>query len=861
MKKNSRFERDIYAAIVEICDTYKDNVLFRFAGKDFSFGDTFEKIISRAVFLQQQGISKGDIVGILSANSPAWCSTLLAIISIGAIALPLDTNLSKKQHEEMLIKAGATAIYTGDGFQGAYPVRSFDIDAVERIKNNAGLSAVGCSPDDIGVLIFTSRTTGTPKIVTLSHRNLLHIAYNCTDLEAYTSNDQTLAILPLFHVYALESTFLAPFVTGSMIVLLNSLKGPDIMQAMADNDITIFPAAPIMWELFFDGIAGKVKAESEKKYTFFMFMVNHAPLLRKSGLGFLLNNAFAPVHDLFGHSLRFFISGGAPLKRAYFNYYKNMGFHIMEGYGLSETTGPIAIPYYKNAEAGSVGPPIPGNEVKIKDINEDGIGEIWFRGFAVSPGYFKNDEENRTSFDDEGFFNTGDLGRVDHGGNIHITGRLKNVIVLDSGKNVYPEEMEFFYRRSEKISDIAIFERKINDRTMVYAVVVPLKKNKNSYQEIKAEIEFLNRGLPDYRRVKNFSISFDALPENSTRKVMYHEVIKLLEEGNYQTGTDDRVVLKDILRGSNPREKRIVELLRKKLKADLLFANNTPSDFNIDSLGTIDLIVFLEQNLTVVIDARAFIKKETMGDILAYLSSLKEGEGSSLDRIILNGKIGIKPNKIFNPFHHVLLGLAKVISKIFWKLTVVNPDRLNLHNNILVSNHQSYLDMVWIAFSIPGKQRKQIYVTGKRKRAFLRFIFPILPVIYVDSSNGIAVLKAGADILRQGKTLIIFPEGTRTADGNLGDFMSGAAYLAKNLNKDIIPVSVDGGYKIWPRHHKFPTFITDQKGYLTVGEIIKPADYDSVASLNAALFRAVAAGLVRDKANDPDPKDPALVAL
>lgn len=847
MGKNSRFERDLYTATVQICDEFKDHVLFRVDGKDLSFGDTFEQITSRAVFLQRQGISKGDIVGILSANSPAWCSTLLAITAIGAIALPIDTNLSKKQHDDMLLKAGATAIYTGDGFQGAYPVRSFDIDAVERITDESGLSAVECSPDDIGVLIFTSGTTGTPKIVTLSHRNLLHIAYDCTKLEEYTAEDQTLAILPLFHVYALESTFLAPLVTGSMIVMLNSLKGPDIMQCLADNDITIFPAAPLMWELFFDGIAKKVKAESETKYKFFMFMVNHAPLLKKSGLGFLLTKAFAPVHDLFGHSHRFFISGGAPLKREYFTRYKNMGFNIMEGYGLSETTGPIAIPYYKSAEPGSVGPPINGNEVKIKNINEDGIGEICFRGLAVSPGYFKNDENNRTSFDDEGFFNTGDLGCIDSGGNIHITGRLKNVIVLDSGKNVYPEEMELFYRTSEKISDIAIFERKINRRTVVYAVVVPHKKTKDSYQAIKAEIEILNRELPDYRRVKNFSISFDELPKNSTRKIMYPEVIKMLENGNYQTGLDDQVVLKDLLRGTNPREERIVALLRKKLGADRLFANNTLSDFNIDSLGSIDLIVYLEQNLTVVIDSREFRNKETMGEIFAYLSSLKEQAGSSLDNKILNGQITIKPNRIFNPFHHVLLGLAKRMSKFFWKFAVVHPDRLNLDNNILVSNHQSYLDMVWIAFSIPGKQRKQIYVTGKRKLAFLKFIFPILPIIYVDESNGIEVLKAGADILRQGKTLVIFPEGTRTADGNLGEFMSGAAYLAKNLNIDVVPVSVDGGYTIWPRQNRFPTFITDQKGSLTIGEIIKPADYDSVASLNDAIFKAVASGLTRDK--------------
>jgi len=845
MKKENRFEKDIYTACLQTCDEYKDNILFRVNGDDISFGETFEKIISRAVFLQQQGISKGDVVGILSGNSPAWCATLLAVTSIGAIALPLDTNLLKKQHEEMLIAAEAKAVLTGKGFHGEYKIPSFDIDAVDSVSKRTDFTAAVCSPDDIGVFIFTSGTTGNPKIVTLSHRNLLHIAYSCTELEDYTSRDQTLAMLPYFHVYALESTFLAPFVTGSMIVMQNSLKGPDIMQSLADNDITIFPAAPIMWELFFDGIANKAKAESEKKYKLFMFLVNNAPILRKLGLGFLLNKVFAPVHDVFGHSHRFFISGGAPMKKEYFNYYKNMGFNIMEGYGLSETTGPVAIPYYKKSDAGSVGPPIKGNEVTVKDINDDGIGEIWLRGFAVSPGYFKNDEANKKAFDENGFFNTGDLGRVDRGGNIYITGRLKNVIVLDSGKNVYPEEIEFFYRNSEKISEIAVFERKINDRTAVYAVVVPHKKHKDSYKEIKAEIDLLNGELPDYRRVKNFSISFDELPKNSTKKILYAEIIKLLEAGNYQTGLEDSVVLKNVLRGTNPKEERIVELLKKKLGADLLYSNNTPSDFNVDSLGFIDLIVFLEKNLNVAVDSKEFSKRETLGEMLIYLSSLEKGDGSSLDNTILKGKIEVNANKIFNPFHHVVLALLKVISKIFWKVEVINRERLNLNNNILVSNHQSYLDMIWIAFSIPGKKRKQIYVTGKRKLSFLRFIFPILPIIYVDESNGIEVLKAGADVLRQGKTLVIFPEGTRSENGKLNDFRNGAAYLSKNLNIDIVPVSVGGSYKIWPTQKRFPSFITDERGYLNVGETINPADFDSVDSLNEAIYRAVEAGLVR----------------
>ncbi len=847
MGKDSRFERDIYATCMETCSNYRDNVLFRFQGNDVSFGEACEKVVNRAVFLQKQGIKKGDVIGLLSGNSPAWCESFLAITSVGAIALPLDTNLSKIQHDNMLESAEARAVYTGDGFHGKYKIPSFDIDAEDPPANEEDFKPVDCSADDIGVFIFTSGTTGTPKIVTLSHRNLLHIAYICTDLEDYTPDDQTLAILPLFHVYALESLFLAPFVTGSMIVMQPSLKGPDIMQSLADNEITIFPAAPIMWELFFDGIANKARAESEKKYNLFMFMVNNAPVLRKSGLGFLLNKVFAPVHDAFGNSHRFFISGGAPMKKEYFNYYKNMGFNIMEGYGLSETTGPIAIPYYKESEAGSVGPPIRGNEVKIKDINADGIGEIWLRGNAVSPGYYKNDDANKKSFDEEGFFNTGDLGRVDKGGNIHITGRLKNVIVLDSGKNVYPEEIEFYYRNSDKISEIAVFERKINDRTSVYAVIVPSKKNKSSYQEIREELEILNRELPDYKRVKNFSISFDELPKNSTRKLMYNEVVKLLEEGNYQTGQDDSVVLKDVLRGSDPKEERIVEYLKKKLSADFIYANNTPSDFNVDSLGLIELIVFLEQNLNISIDSKEFRKRETMGELLVYLASLEEGEGSSLDNLILTGEITNRPNRIFNPFHHVVIGFFRFLSRLFWKVEVKNEDRLNLNNNILVSNHQSYLDMVWIAFSIPGRQRKQIYVTGKRRLSFLRFIFPILPIIYVDESNGIEVLKAGADILRQGKTLVIFPEGTRTEDGSLSEFMSGAAYLAKNLNKEIIPVTVDGSYRIWPRQNKFPTFITRERGYVSVGEKINPEKYESVEALNDAIYLAVKSGLPHEK--------------
>ncbi|HPJ39947.1 MAG TPA: class I adenylate-forming enzyme family protein, partial [Spirochaetota bacterium] len=288
MMKDKRVERSIGTASQELFDKFNGNTLFRFKGQDISFGETCTRVAERTGFLQKKGIAKGDVVGILSGNSPEWCSTFLAVTSIGAIALPLDTNLNKDQYNDMLLTAGAKAVFTGEGFHGKYKVPSFNIDYKKIDGRGNTLPEVSSSPDDIAVLLFTSGTTGTPKMVSLSHRNILHIAYVCTDLEEYTQVDQTLTILPLFHVYALESTFMAPFVTGSMIVMQNSLKGPDIMKSLADNDITIFPAAPIMWELFFNGIANKARAESERKYKLFMFLVNNAPLLRMLGLGLLL---------------------------------------------------------------------------------------------------------------------------------------------------------------------------------------------------------------------------------------------------------------------------------------------------------------------------------------------------------------------------------------------------------------------------------------------------------------------------------------------------------------------------------------------------------------------------------------------
>lgn len=829
-----KFE-NLSCAYRTLCSRYGDNILFR--NREITFKESWRQAETRALFLKEAGYGKGDVIAILAVNSPEWCFTFMAITAIGAVALPLDTNLKPAQYRAMLKSADARAVFVSEGFRDI-----FREEKVHRIEEEPTPTAPGplaeeeIKADDIASLLFTSGTTGNPKIVALTHGNILHVCLVCTEMEEYSPDDVTLAMLPLYHVYAFESTFMAPLVSGSSMVFLNSLKGPDIIKALGENPITIFPAAPQMWELFLDALLTKLKAQSKAKYRLFMFLLKAAPVLRALGLGFLLRKVFRPVHDIFGRKIRFFISGGAPLKKAYFNYYRTMGFYIMEGYGLTETTGPIAIPYYKDAVAGSVGPPIPGNEVRIKNVNEDGIGEIWLRGPAVMPGYYRNEEANRRAFDAEGFFNTQDLGYVDKSGGIHITGRIKNVIVLDSGKNVYPEELEQHFVQSPAVSEIAVFGRNIDGRETVYAVVVPASKGSGSYGRVQDEIARLNRDLPSYKMITRFAVSADPLPRNSTRKVLVDEVIRLLDQGAYQTDPAGAAVPRMILTPTNAREKEAFEALTEGLEAQTLYANETLADHGIDSLGLVKLIVHLEDALNISVDMDKVNPLQTLEEFVRYLAQCETRSGAGLDEEILHGPITTKAAAFFNPINELILIAFRIAARLCWRLKVVHGERLDPENAVIVANHQSILDTPLLVSQIPFRLRNRVFLIGKKEVSFLRFPLAGAPVLFVDrTGNVVPALKAAADTLRRGRSLIIFPEGTRTHDGALRKFKSGAAYLARNLNKKIIPVKIKGTFEIMPRGKFLPRFFSGKRIELEVGKPIDPAKFSSVEALTEHL--------------------------
>ena len=829
--------KNLYEFYRSRCDKYSEEVLF---DRTISYGRAFELAMARAAFLQEQGLGAGDVIGILAPGSAEWCITYMAITAIGGIVLPLDTGIPGESCVKMAITVDTRAVFLSPEFRDHIKgVPQFDISMKSSIGDAGDVVIPDITEEHIASLVFTSGTTGSPKIVSLTHRNIFRTAIATSEYLELTTRDLLLCILPLFHVYALDANFIGPFAAGSSLVFQPSLKGPDIMKSLSENPVTIFPAAPQLWELFADGIINRVRAGSKVTYRLFMFFLKAAPVLQAVGLSWLTKRVFGQVHDIFGRDHRFFISGGAPLKEKYARIYRNMGFTLIEGYGLSETTGPITLPDYRNNVLGSVGKPTPGNHVRMKNINKEGIGEIWLGGDSVMAGYYRNDEANREAFDEDGFFNTGDLGRLDSMGNIFITGRFKNVIVLDSGKNVYPEELESWYRQSDLISEIAVFGRRENGREEVFAVVVPARKTGNPYPEIREELALLGQGLPAYKRVRRFALSLEPLPVNSTRKVLYSEVRRLLDQGYYQLNENDTMVFRNRLMGSSPAEEEIVDLLKKKLDTDELYSSQTLDDLGIDSHGLIELIVHIEEGAGVSIDTGRFKGLQTLEEIIQYVAGIECERSETIDSRIFSGEIEIKPHRIFNPMHHVLLDAAGYFSRKMWNLHTLNRERFEINNNIIIANHQSYLDIIWIAAELPRKYRRDIYVTGKKKLSFLRFFFPVLPIIFIDNNNTLDVLKASADILRQGKSLVIFPEGTRSRDGSLNSFKTGAAYLAKNLGIPVLPVTINGSYEIYPPHRRLPRLRRSLNGHLVPGEIIDPSDFNSVEELNAELYRAI----------------------
>jgi len=499
--------------------------------EDVTYSDFIDLVKRRAATLHEIGVRSGDVVGILSHNIPSFPITLFAIWYLGGTVLLLDTNLTPFEYDNMTTITNCKFVCAEKSF--FYKTDKFtfvDITADDG-DINAKLKPAKLKDGDVATLSFTSGSTGTPKVVPLTHYNLIECANSLLDMHEYISAGNVIyGFLPMYHVFGFAVEILAPLEFGTGVLLQPTVNPKEIMADFKKYQPHVIPAVPRLFEVFRNKIIDGIK--SKHKWWLFSTVMKNAGWLRKIGLGRLVDAVYKPVLSVFGGRARLLVAGGAATKPEIENFFVALGLGFIQGYGMTETVGPICISKpCKGRVPFAFGGPTSNNVVEIRDKNADGVGILWLKGNQVFGGYMNNPEANQGAFDERGFFNTGDMVSMDKNGELHFAGRKKQVIVLDSGKNVYPDELEGLFITIPGVKNVAVFEHKLKDKTVAYGVF-SVDENM-TIEKLGAAIAAANKKVASYKWVTHFAMTTEDLPMTSTQKVKHHIVRQNLIDGKY----------------------------------------------------------------------------------------------------------------------------------------------------------------------------------------------------------------------------------------------------------------------------------------------------------------------------------------
>src|SRR5712664_3736145 len=523
--------------------------------EQYTYADLGELATRAAGFLASEGIKPGDRVMLISNNAPEWGMTYFGVLKTGASCIPVDPESSL---EEIInfARAGEAA-----GIVISAKLKEEHSDLPERLKQ-AGLEAIKLwtfdevfeMPDEkteeeriallpqrvtaqtVASLIFTSGTTGRPKGVMLSNRNLTSMVSMLSSVFDMSTRDGVLSVLPLHHTFEFSTGFLTPLSRGAQITYLPELTGDALARAIKNGHVTGMVGVPALWELLHRRIKNRLHERGKwVGETADLLMKFNAWLRDQTPLNFgqLL---FYPIHEGMGGRIRYFISGGSALNDKVQRDFQGLGFTILEGYGLTEASPVLTVTRPENRVlAGTVGKSLPGVEVRIADPDTSGVGEVIARGPNVMLGYFGNEEATREALVDRWLY-TGDLGRIDDEGNLYLVGRSKDIIVDTNGKNVYPDEVEEVYQDSPYIKELSVIGLPDGIGEKVACIVVPDEEydialsRAEVRQKIEEHFREVSAALPYYKRVKLLQFTDEELPRTATRKVKRREVLDLMQK-------------------------------------------------------------------------------------------------------------------------------------------------------------------------------------------------------------------------------------------------------------------------------------------------------------------------------------------
>jgi long-chain acyl-CoA synthetase len=846
--------------------------------EQYTYADMRELATRVAGFLASEGIKPGDRVMLVSSNAPEWGMSYFGVLKAGATCIPCDPESSTaeilnfaragnaagvicsqavlEEHptlNELLAQQGSARLWTYDDVF-ALPDEQTEDERIALLPQRAHAQSVAS-------LIFTSGTTGQPKGVMLSHRNLTSMVSMLSSVFDMTTRDGVLSVLPLHHTFEFSTGFLTPLSRGAQITYLPELTSDALARAIKNGHVTGMVGVPALWELLHRRIKNRLYERSDWiGKTADNLMWANAWLRDKTPLNFG-QILFYPIHEGLGGRIRYFISGGSALSEKIQRDFHGLGFTILEGYGLTEASPVLTVTRPENRMlTGTVGKPLPGVEVRISAPDVSGVGEVIARGPNVMLGYYEDDVATRKTLVDRWLY-TGDLGRVDDDGNLYLVGRSKEIIVDTNGKNVYPDELEEIYEDSPYVKELSIVGLADGIGEKVACLVVPDDEFDISlsraalHRLVEEHFREVSASLPYFKRVKVLHFTDIELPRTATRKVKRREVVQIMESMEESQKSGRRSSVQETRDADSFWLLGLVSSVANRPRSEVS-TDTRLSDLGFDSLMFVELATAIENAGGAISAPECFNEVQDVRELLTVVSR-QPGAAPKQEARVDDRK---KDDEIHVPSFVKTAGnkaadfLQNFLYDQFLRTHYDGRSNIPPHTNFLVAaNHASHLDMGLTKMAL-GEYGKDLvalaaadyFFDTKYKRAVMENFTNLVPMERTGSLR--QSLRHAKSFLDRGYNALIFPEGTRSMTGVMADFKPVVGYLALHARVGILPMFLDGTYEAMP---KGTTIIKSREVGAHIGRFLEIEELEEMTKgmPRAEAYRLIAARVRHEVVN------------
>ncbi|RKU09987.1 hypothetical protein C6503_20090 [Candidatus Poribacteria bacterium] len=786
--------------------------------EQYTYAETYALSRQVAWQLWQSGLRKGDRVILVSENQPEWCIAYLAAIQIGAAVVPLDAQTLPREILAIAEFTDARSILASESVLEQFGPTLLAAERVlhdinkncKVVEGNIEVSNtsdaemptdfpdVEVTPDTVASIIFTMGTTVEAKGAMLTHSGFISNVQAVAKALPPTDTERILSALPLYHALSFSCSLLMALYSGTTATYVNAFRPTTLLKTMREAKTTAFIGVPRLFQMLQSTIERQATRADTPGET-------------------LAEKALAVM----GGEIRVLVSGGAALPDSVYDGFQEFDLTLYQGYGMTETAPVLSVNPYLKSKRGSVGPAVEGVELRIENPDSDGIGEIIAKGPSTMKGYYRNPTATGKAIRD-GWLYTGDLGYMDEEGYLFLTGHCKDIIVPASGKNVYPIELEALYENSPAISEICVVGIPYEDGsdTAIHAVIVPTASDEATKMEIQQHLQACTKVLPSYQQFHKFHLWEEALPKTAdgtidrqglrcSLEARIKEMARLQEDSaaaveNEASGTPRTDIPEEILATLARLARMSTHQIRRESRLD--------TDLGLDSLTRLDLLLVLENRLGEAIPDALLANLETVGDVVELVETFHTDVTREGDEFCKTKKPEFR--QVPRWYARAFRTMITIFYRHYFSLECQGLEHVPQGRPyIIMPNHTSHLDTLTVITALGTKAyrlwtlaARDYWFATRLQGWFARTCLNALPIEREGNfTEFLRDLRAANEVMALNNGLLIFPEGTRSLDGNLQPFKPGVlSLLIYGPNVPIIPAYIEGTYHALPKGQNLP---------------------------------------------------------